>query len=1038
MLSVLLLGPPQLLLDQQPLRVTRRKSRALVYYLAAHAGPLTRDHLLAFFWPDHERPAAQQILRTTLHGLRQALGPALVVEEDSLTLAPDTHIDTRLFESSLGQVTTDLQHLTSTLALYRGDFLEGFTLQDAPAFDDWVAAEQERYRRLVMRGLAVLSQLHQVNHDLQAALDALNRALAFDPLQEDLQRAALRLQYLSGDRAGAIRRYDHLRKLLDEEMGVPPMAETRVLYDAILGDALPTDSPPIAPSFPKDRGPQVQIPKSAIQPSQSYAIPFTGRAVELQTLRDCALRETHPLVLIEGEPGIGKTRLAEEFMRESPTITLTGAARELEQALPYQPVIEALRSLLARPDWPAIQAKLDLPTVWLSEVARLLPELLTGTFSSLPQAANESRLWEGLNQFLLALTRQRFVILFLDDLHWADSSTLALLGYLARRTAGTPILLLAAARPPAPRTPLATLLQALTREGRLERVSLGRLTPDDTVSLARQLSPAYTHPLANWLTHTAEGNPYILAELVRYARDEELLQANGTLNLAALSASPIVPQSVYSLIQSRLSHLSEPARRVLDAAVAAGRIFEFSVVARAAALSENAALDALDELRAAHLIEPHGADADGLRYTFDHSLTIEVAYREVGEPRHRLLHRRVAEAMESLYGQRLDAVAGLLAWHFSEGNEPERAAPYAFRAGQLAAHLAAWKEAVAFYEQALAATFDADQRRSILMALGEAHLQAGESAQAAETFRAALALASARGADVDAARLALARSLLSQARYSEAIALAQQVRETGQPENAVDAELLWGTLISVEGSDLAGAADHLKKAETLLLQASGRPDLACLAQVKFEQGSVAAQQGNLPLAIAFYRETLAVADEAGAEIALQWQILSRNNLAYHLNLMGDSTALQYAREGQSMAQEKGVLGLQPYLLSTLGEIALAQNDLDMAEKYFTEGLALAERLSIPERLAGLTANLALVARQRGETALAVHRLSTALARADALGISHLATQIRLWLVPLLPLSEARTHLVQARTIAESSGRRLLLDQVIHLEQQIPR
>ena len=323
------------------------------------------------------------------------------------------------------------------------------------------------------------------------------------------------------------------------------------------------------------------------------------------------------------------------------------------------------------------------------------------------------------------------------------------------------------------------------------------------------------------------------------------------------------------------------------------------------------------------------------------------------------------------------------------------------------------------------------------MALGEAHYQAGESAQATEAFRTALELASSHGADADAARLALARSLLSQARYAEAIALAQQVRETGQPENVVDAELLWGTLISVEGSDLAGAADHLKKAELLLLQEPGRADPACLAQIKFEQGSVAAQQGNLPLAVAFYRETLAIADEAGAEIALQWQILSRNNLAYHLHLMGDSTAIQYAREGQSLAQEKGVLGLQPYLLSTLGEIALAQNDLDMAEKHFAEGLALAERLSIPERIAGLTANLGLVARQRGETALAIHRLSTALARADALGICQLATQIRLWLVPLLPPTEAHTHLAQARTIAQSSGRRLLLDQVIHLEQQIP-
>ena len=147
----------------------------------------------------------------------------------------------RLFESSLGQVTADLQRLTPILDLYRGDFLESCTLHDTPAFDDWGTAEQEHYRRLVVRGLTVLSQLHKINHGLPAALEALTRALAFDPLQEDLQRAALRMQYLSGDRAGAIRRYDHLRKLLAEEMGVPPMAETRALYDAILADTLPIE-----------------------------------------------------------------------------------------------------------------------------------------------------------------------------------------------------------------------------------------------------------------------------------------------------------------------------------------------------------------------------------------------------------------------------------------------------------------------------------------------------------------------------------------------------------------------------------------------------------------------------------------------------------------------------------------------------------------------------------------------------------------------------------------------------------------------------
>ena len=125
---------------------------------------------------------------------------------------------------------------------------------------------------------------------------------------------------------------------------------------------------------------------------------------------------------------------------------------------------------------------------------------------------------------------------------------------------------------------------------------------------------------------------------------------------------------------------------------------------------------------------------------------------------------------------------------------------------------------------------------------------------------------------------------------------------------------------------------------------------------------------------------------------------------------------------------------KPYLLSTLGEIALAANDLDLAERYFTEGLALAEQLSMPERRAGLIANLGLLAHARGQNDLAIHHLSTALARADALGTRHLAAQIRLWLAPLLPIAQAHTYLAEVRAFAQSSGRQRLLEAVRQLEK----
>ena len=469
---------------------------------------------------------------------------------------------------------------------------------------------------------------------------------------------------------------------------------------------------------------------------------------------------------------------------------------------------------------------------------------------------------------------------------------------------------------------------------------------------------------------------------------------------------------------------------MLDAAVAAGREFEFKVIAWAAGLSENAALDAIDELRAARLIEPRG---DGLHYAFDHNLTMEVAYREIGEPRHRLLHHRVAEALETIHRHNLDSISGLLAWHFAESGDIDRAAPHAFRAGQLAAELAAWKEALAFHKQALSAdSISPQQRANILAALGEAHLRIGESAQATEAFREALALSPSSDTVINTARLGLGQALISQARFAEAIALAKQLLAEGQPQHALNAEVLWGTALSIEGADLAGAAEHLNKADALC---AAQADPARRAQINFELGSVAAQQGDLDKAVALYRATLAIADEAG-EAAFVHQILARNNLAYHLHLLGDPTAIEYAEDGLRLAQAKGALGLQPFLDSTLGEIALAQGDLDSAEKYFADGLALAERISLAERIAGLTANLGLVAHRRGDTALAIHRLSTALVRADTLGTQHLAAQIRLWLVPLLPPTEARAYLAEARAIAGSSGRKRLLEEAEQLQNRL--
>ena len=218
-------------------------------------------------------------------------------------------------------------------------------------------------------------------------------------------------------------------------------------------------------------------------------VPGSGgiQAVDLEGAgANLAAAAARQLMLIEGEPGIGKTRLADEFLRAQPGLHLRGAAHELERALPYQPFIDALRELLAMPGWPALQARLELPVVWWNELARLAPEIMPHMASS---AADESRLWEGVHQFLIALSRLQPIALFIDDAQWADASTLGLLGYLVRVTAGAanPIAFVTASRPIESRTPIAILLQTLTRENRVQHLTLDRLSSLETTALAQQL-----------------------------------------------------------------------------------------------------------------------------------------------------------------------------------------------------------------------------------------------------------------------------------------------------------------------------------------------------------------------------------------------------------------------------------------------------------------------------------------------------------------------------------------------------------------------
>jgi predicted ATPase/DNA-binding SARP family transcriptional activator len=1028
-LEIRLFGIPCLLLNGHSVESLRRKNRALIYYLAAQEGQSTRERLLTFFWPDHERSAAQATLRTMIYDLRKKLGDAFQADDQIIALSSGTVIDTGDFLTALNSPSSDLRNLIEALDLYKGNFLEGFSLPDSPQFDDWVASERERYQLMAMNGFADLSHRHETMRDYPVALESARRALAFNPFQEDLQRDVMRLLYLNGDRAGVIQQYESLRKLLDEEMGILPMPETRALYDSIINDTF------ILP--PVETISQVS-PRS--KPADKPLLPFLGREAELETLKGHL--GSGKLILLEGEPGIGKTRLLTELIAsqtqgQASALVLRGVSHELEQGLPYQPIVDALRKLLARPDCTPLLMQLNLETLWLTELSRLLPELLT-RFPHIPAPtppADEPRLWEALLRFFRGLSQLGEAWLFLDDLHWADAATIAWLGYLIRNTSSPSLNLLATSRPLEGQTDLIKLLQALTREDRLVQIQLPVLPESAMQKMAAVLSQQHNEQLSGWLIKNAEGNPFFVTELVRYAQGIGLLKKDGALDIELLDQSPAIPATIQNLIQSRLLKLSEHARHILHVSAIIGREFDFKLVRQVSSFSETDTLDAIEELQTAHLINPLPED----KFAFDHSLTMEVSLNDMNETRRHLIHRHVAETLESIYRDDLDPVSGLIAHHFMGGNLPDQAKFHLFRAGQFAANLAAWGEAIAFFKQALSLESDGTERARIFVAMGAAHFHKGDFALASEDYQSAMELARAghHWPLLEDAHLGLNLTLIPQARFIEAVEVAKELRESGPPELAICAEFVWGAGLEVESAHPVEAERHLRESERLFLEGQGTFETkVTLAQIKYSLAGVFGQQGRTQEAIEQFREVQDMLERGDSTLDTLRNIMLYNNLAYHLHLLGDTSAMDYVEKGIQLARERGSLSHLPYLYSTSGEIALAAGDLDAAEKYFSDGLALAEQIPIPERIAGMTANLGLVAKGRGDIVLARERFQTALELVEPLRNYHLEVRIRIWLAPMLSLENARACLNSARMLAEQGGLSGLLEEIDELEKNL--
>ncbi len=737
-ISIQLLGPVRVEVAGAPLAVDTRKAIALLAYLAVTGRPASRESLAALLWPEADGADARAALRRTLSVLNAGLGAdGLSIDRTSVTLNDGAaDLDLRRFRAALGRARghrhesdaacqSCIRALDEALALDRGEFMSGFALRDSEAFDEWQVAEAESHRRDLAGALERLARSLAAAGVTERGLVVGRRWLELDPLHEPAHRLLMELLARAGEPAAAIHQYQDCVRILDRELGVVPLPETTELYEAIRADRLPASV-----SQPRD-APTFDAPILARPP-----LPLVGRDRELASLQQ-SYRSIGPdgrLLVVEGEPGIGKTRLAAEFaalVRESGGLVLEARANAGEAAIALAPISELIRVGL---DTPAAESRLRAVRAdLLGEAGRLVPMPAgtgpDGRLTTPVDPFSGARLVEGLAEVLTAVVAGPTPgVLIIDDLSRADDSSLSVIAYLAHRLRGRPILLLVTWRAEEMADEIRNrLIAGAEGDGLAVRVGLGRLDRAAVTELATASLGPGAAQVSDALYAESEGLPLYIAEAL---------------------ASPIpvggpTPGGVVALLHSRIGATGELARQLLTAAAVIGRSFELATVRKASGRSEDEAIAGLEELvRRGLIVEIAPTVGGDVRYDFSHGRLRDVAYEAIGLARRRLLHRRVAEALRSRDAAGDDSTRwSLIAHHEGLAGRSSEAAGAHRLAGEYARAVFANREAREHLEAALA--LGDPNVAELHESLGEVLTLLGDYAAAIAHFEVAAALAGA-------------------------------------------------------------------------------------------------------------------------------------------------------------------------------------------------------------------------------------------------------------------------------------------------------
>jgi DNA-binding SARP family transcriptional activator len=922
--------------------------------------PVGREELIGALWPDQAPRSQDAALRTLLSRLRSAMGATVLAGRDELVL--------ELPEPVWVDVEAAAAHVESALeAIRRRDARQAWALAQVPlniagrgllpgAQATWLESRRRELDDLRLQALEIIgragmglgsAQLGSVKRAAQSLIEA-------EPYRESGYVLLMEALEAQGNVAEALRIFERLRALLRDELGITPSPDAIAAHARLVRPGQAPAERRLAVDGAHHG--EARVPVPAELGAQAGAT-MLGRETELAELErwmrgaaEKADARGERLMLLSGDPGVGKTRLLAEVAgraHAAGTLVLAGRATD-DSLVPFQPFLEALGGYVETVSLAELRVVASRTG---SELSRLIPELRRRLPELPPPEDGDSeteryRLFEAVVDLLRELSASAPVLIVLDDLHSADRPTLMLLRHLARASRSGSVSILGAYRATDRwREGFGAALAGLRQQRVLRQLDIDGLPEREAQRLVSlRLGRPPSAEFSRALYQETEGNPFFIEEIVRHLTDAGIeAHTAGAHELHEIG----LPDDVREVISRRLDRLSEDTVETMRVASVIGRDFGALLLERVLGLDEERFLASLEESLDAKLVCEHPSIPD--RYSFAHALIRETLYGSMSTERRARLHRRVGLALE---GDDSEAHTHELALHFTraaQAQDAERAIRYAVRAGEQAAGMLAHDQAAEHYENALSVLqrFARGERRrrcQLLLELGEARVRSGERPRVWGVFREAATLAAELGDSDSLARAAIGASR----RFvqppgvvdEELIALLQQALDQTPREPSVTRVRLLNCLsAALYFSERREEMRRLSAEATVIAAELG--DLRGLALAASARRRAYWGPGHLERRLADSSQLLRTAREAGdLELTLQGHAW----LVVDLLETGDRSAV----DAQIEAFTAGASDLREPLFEwqiTVWEAmrALLAGRLDGAERLATEALSFGVR-----------------------------------------------------------------------------------------------